>query len=52
MDWRPAKRERPSTETAATRKLEYRADRYLAAVEANQAKRKNKRNRKGVARPN
>ena len=50
LDWRRAKIQRPSTETAATRRLEYRADRYLGAVEPKQPKRRNKRNQKGVTR--
>jgi len=40
LEWDRARKPRPPTDTPATRKLDYRADRYLAAVDANEAKRK------------
>jgi hypothetical protein len=35
LDWRRAKKDNPTTETAATRKAELRADRFLNAVGSN-----------------
>jgi hypothetical protein len=37
LDWTKAAKPRASTDTALTRKLEFRADRYLAAVDERQA---------------
>lgn len=33
LDWTKARKDRPTTETGATRKLDYRADRWLEVVE-------------------
>jgi hypothetical protein len=35
LDWNRARKDRPTTETGATRKLDYRADRWLDVVEEN-----------------
>jgi hypothetical protein len=35
LDWTKARKDRPTTETGATRKLDYRADRWLEVVEEN-----------------